>query len=85
MWLCSEHFTNECFETDLKAQFMPELKVKKQLKRDVIPSAFSFGPEPKKPRISSKNRESRQRAQELQREVGVGLMRLLARRDLSAK
>ena len=70
-YVCSEHFTDECFETDLKAQLMPELKVKKRLKRDAIPSVFSFGPEPKKPRISSENRESRQRAQELRHEVGV--------------
>ena len=59
------------FESDLKAQLMPELKVKRSLKRDAIPSVFSFGPEPKKPRISSENRESRWRVQELRHEVGV--------------
>ena len=66
--MCSEHFTDDCFESDLKAQLTPELKVKR---RDAIPSVFSFGPEPKKPRISSENRESRIRAQELRQEVGV--------------
>ena len=70
-YVCSEHFTDDCFESDLKAQLMPELKVKGRLKRDAIPSVFSFGPEPKKPRISSENRESRQRAQETRHEVGV--------------
>lgn len=50
---------------------MPELKVKRRLKRDAIPSVFSFGPEPKKPRVSSENRESRRRAEELRQEVGV--------------
>ena len=69
--MCSEHFTDDCFEADLKAQLMPELKVKRRLKRDAIPSVFSFGPEPKKPRISSENHESRLRAQELRQEVGV--------------
>lgn len=70
-YVCSEHFTDDCFETDLKAQLMPELKVKRRLKRDAIPSVFSFGREPKKPRISSENRESRQRAEELRQEVSV--------------
>jgi len=67
-YVCSEHFTDNCFEADLKAQLMPELKVKGRLKRDAIPSVFSFGLEPKKPRISSENRESRLRAQELRQE-----------------
>ena len=70
-YVCSEHFTDACFESDLKAQLMPELKVKRRLKRDAIPSVFSFAREPKKPRISSENRESRQRVQELRHEVGV--------------
>ena len=58
-YVCSEHFTDDCFEVDLKARLMPELKVKRRLKRDAIPSVFSFGPEPKKPRLSTENRESR--------------------------
>lgn len=70
-YVCSEHFTDDCFETDLKAQLMPELKVKRRLKRDAIPSVFSFGPEPKKPRLSSENRESRRQAEELRQQVGV--------------
>lgn len=69
--MCSEHFTDDCLESDLKAQLMPELKVKRRLKCDAIPSVFSFGPESKKPRISSENRESQQRAQQLRHEVGV--------------
>ena len=69
--MCSDHFTDDCFEADLKAQLMPELKVKRRLKRDAIPSVFSFGLEAKKPRISSENHESRLSAQELRQEVGV--------------
>ena len=68
---CSQHFAAYCFERDLKAQLMPELKVKRRLKRDAIPSVSSFGPEPKKPRISSENHESRRRAEELRQEVSV--------------
>ena len=56
---------------DLKAQLMLELKVKRRLKRDAIPSVFSFGPELKKPRLSSENCESQRQAEELRREVGV--------------
>ena len=67
--MCSEHFTDDCFEADLKAQLM--LKVKRRLKRDAIPSVFSFGSEPKKPKITSENREGRLRAQEVRQEVGV--------------
>jgi len=70
-YVCSEHFTDDCFETDLKAQLMPELKVKRRLKRDAIPSVCSFRPEPKKPRISSENHESQQRAEELRQKVSV--------------
>jgi len=70
-YVCSEHFTDDCFETDLKAQLMPELKVKRRLKRDAIPLVCSFGPEPKKPRISSENHESQQRAEELRQKVSV--------------
>jgi len=70
-YVCSKHFTNDFFETDLKAQLMPELNVKRHLKFDAIPS-FSFGPEPKKPRIRSENCESQQRAEELRQEVCVG-------------
>ena len=64
-YVCSEHFTDDCFETDLRAQFLPEQKVKRRLKRD------SFSPEPKKPRLSSVTRENRRHAEELRQEVGI--------------
>ena len=70
-YVCSEHFTDDCFETDLKSQLMPELKIKRCLKRNGTPSVFSFGPEPKKPRITSENHESWQRAEELRQVVSV--------------
>ena len=70
-YVCSEHFIHDCFQVDLKAQLMLELKVKRRLKHDEIPLFFSFGPEPKKPRISSENPESQLQAQELRQEVGV--------------
>ena len=70
-YVCSEHFTDDCFETDLRAQFLPEQKVKRRLKRDAIPSVFSFSPEPKKPRLSSVTRENRRHAEELRQEVGI--------------
>jgi len=69
--VCSKHFTDDCFEMDLKAQLMSELEVKRHLTRDVIPLVFSFGPKPKKPIISSKNHESWQQAEELRQEVSV--------------
>lgn len=69
-YVCSEHFTGDCFERDLKAKLLPEQKVKRSLKRDAVPSLFSFGPEPKKARISSKTRKNRRYAEELRQEVG---------------
>ena len=69
--MCSEHFTDDYFETDLRAQFLPEQKVKRRLKRDATPSVFSFSPEPKKPRLSSVTRENRRHAEELRQEVGI--------------
>lgn len=68
-YVCSEHFTEDCFETDLKAQLIPEQKVKKRLKCDAVPSVFSFGPAEAKARLSSEIRENRQRAVELRQEV----------------
>ena len=43
-YVCSEHFTDDCFESDLKAQLMPELKVKRRL-IDVMryPRCFLLG------------------------------------------
>ena len=67
-YVCSEYFTVDCLETDTVNAL---LKVKRRLKREAITSVFSFGSEPKNPRISSENRKSQERAQELQQEVGV--------------
>lgn len=56
----SEHFTDDCFEADLKAHLMPKVKVKRRFKCDGIPSVFCLGPEPEKLRISSEKHERRQ-------------------------
>ena len=45
---CSEHFTENCFVADLKAQLVPGQSVKRRLKRDSIPSLFPFAPQPSK-------------------------------------
>ena len=63
-YVCSDHFQPSCFETDLRAQLTEE-KAKRSLKDDAIPSLFSYGPEAKKPRLSSERRLQRQRHQEV--------------------
>lgn len=54
--LCSEHFTPDCFERDLKAELLG-LKPQVSLKPDAVPSIFSHRPPPtEKPRLSSEKR-----------------------------
>ena len=64
-YVCSDHFQPSCFETDLRAQSLTGEKAKRSLKDDAIPSWFSYGPEAKKPRLSSERRLQRQRHQEV--------------------
>ena len=51
-FVCSEHFTKDCFETNL-AEEVTGKKARRTLKKGAIPSVFSFGPEPKQPRLAS--------------------------------
>lgn len=76
-YVCSAHFTDDCFEKDLRAQLLPEQTVKRRLKRDAIPSVFSFCSEPKKARLSSVTRENRRQAEELRQEVGISNLKLM--------
>ena len=64
-YVCSDHFQPSCFETDLRAQLLTGEKAKRSLRDDAIPSLFSYGPEAKKPRLSSERRLQRQRHQEV--------------------
>ena len=56
--VCSDHFTEDCFEKNLTEQVTGERK-KKVLKKDAIPSVFAFGPPSKQPRLASVGREER--------------------------
>ena len=40
--LCSAHFTDDCFERDLKAELMPGTKSKRILKADAVPTVFTY-------------------------------------------
>ena len=44
-------------------------KVKRRLKRDALPSLFSFGPQPKQTRLASEKRAKQRHDQELRQEV----------------
>lgn len=68
-YVCSEHFTPDCFENDLKAKLMPKTKFKRGILPGSVPSLFPFGPQPKRPRPSSEARAEQRRSEELRREV----------------
>jgi len=53
--VCSDHFTPECFERNLKAELLGT-KPKATLKSNAIPTIFSHIPI-KKPRLSSEKRQ----------------------------
>ena len=54
-YVCSEHFSAESIEVNLRAQ-ITETKCKRRLKKDAIPSEFCFPPPAKRPRLSGENR-----------------------------
>lgn len=64
-YVCSEHFTEDCFESNLKAQFLVGEKTKRRLKRDAVPAVFSFGPRPKQSRLTSEKRAKRRLQEEV--------------------
>ena len=39
--LCSEHFEKDCFERDLRAELMPDVKRRRILKPDAVPTIFA--------------------------------------------
>ncbi|KXJ26866.1 THAP domain-containing protein 2 [Exaiptasia diaphana] len=69
-YVCSELFTEECFERDLFQQLTGE-KRKRKLKSDAIPTVFSFASSSVsgKRRATSENRIKRQRQQEVMEDL----------------
>ncbi|XP_068716256.1 uncharacterized protein [Montipora foliosa] len=62
-YVCSEHFSAESFEVNLRAQ-ITGVKCKRRLKEDAIPTEFCFRPPAKRPRLSSENRLRRRSHEE---------------------
>ncbi|KAK2558915.1 THAP domain-containing protein 2 [Acropora cervicornis] len=65
-YVCSEHFDNECFESDFMEQLIGEKK-RKRLKVDAIPSIFTFTSPTavsSKRRATTENRIERKRQKE---------------------
>ncbi|XP_046862463.1 LOW QUALITY PROTEIN: THAP domain-containing protein 5-like, partial [Xenia sp. Carnegie-2017] len=54
-YVCSEHFAPDCFKSDLRQKLTPWQPLKRRLKRDAVPSIFSFGPQPKQCSSTSTN------------------------------
>ena len=63
-YVCSEHFSAESIEVNLRAQ-ITGTKCKRRLKKDAIPSEFCFPPPAKRPRLSSENRHRRRSHEEV--------------------
>ncbi|XP_046862575.1 THAP domain-containing protein 2-like [Xenia sp. Carnegie-2017] len=68
-YACSEHFAPDCFESDLRQKLTPWQPLKRRLKRDAVPSIFSFGPQPSKKRLSSEHRTEKRQADQDKEEV----------------
>ena len=62
--VCSEHFTPDCFQRNLKAELMGT-KSKTRLKPGAVPTIFSHRPPPKKPRLSSEKRTKEKEKKEV--------------------
>ena len=68
-YVCSVHFTEDCFEYSLKDSLTGQ-EGKRTLKRDAVPSVFSFGVrKSKQPRLASVNRTAKRKKEELRHEV----------------
>ena len=63
-YVCSEHFSAESFEVNLRAQ-ITGVKYKRRLKEDAIPSEFCFRLPAKRPKLSSENRLRRRSHEEV--------------------
>ena len=63
-YVCSEQFSAESFEVNLRAQ-ITRVKCKRRLKEDAIPTEFCFRPPAKRPRLSSENRLRRRSLEEV--------------------
>ena len=65
-YVCSDHFESDCFKVDLRQQLTGQ-KVKQKLKKDAVPSRFSFPTSslPKKTRTSRVNRMERRSRHEV--------------------
>ena len=70
--LCSEHFTPDCYERDLKAEILG-LKPRSTLKPGAIPTVFSHRRPSKRPRLSSEKRSE----EKVRKEVSESWITLL--------
>ena len=63
-FVCSEHFSAESFEVNLRAQ-ITGTKCKQRLTEDAVPSEFCFRPLAERPKLSSENRLRRRICEEV--------------------
>ncbi|KXJ09468.1 THAP domain-containing protein 2 [Exaiptasia diaphana] len=70
-YVCSEHFESSCFEVDLMEQ-LTGMKRKRKLKKDAVPSVFSFSKPPAKRRATTENRLKRKQDEEVTQQVHEG-------------
>ena len=69
IYLCWEHFTDDCFERDLASEFKYKSTIQLfKIKNDAIPSKFSHIEEPT-PRVLSKKRAAKQTTENMTGEI----------------
>ena len=74
--VCSEHFTPDCFQRNLRAELVGA-KYKATLKPGSVPTIFSHRPPPKKPRLSSEKRTKEQEKKEVRTNLANYTQRLV--------
>ena len=57
VYVCSEHFEDNCFDesVEMKRRLIPDLKTKRKLKKDAVPTKFWFQHTPTAGKIRGKN------------------------------
>ena len=63
IYVCSNHFTEECFEIDFKYQLLAGNNVKRKLKPEAVPTVFKHK-SPAKRRLASERRKAIKERQE---------------------
>ena len=73
VFVCNEHFTEDCFEVSYRYEMLGGRRKKRSLKQDAIPKIFKRKV-PLKPRISSERRIAQREHEEVSLSVNFSLV-----------